>query len=106
MEKIYSRILAIQKRMDRIKGEMEQNDKSAAYRFENLTQEDETGIRSLDVELEKIIGDCAEKIDSLTCMETDVHIYNTFSDIESNLRKIEEHFHKRKELFKKLRIFG
>ena len=106
MEKIYSRILTIQKRMDRIKGEMKQNDKPAAYRLENLKQEDESDIRSLDIELENTIEDCAEKIDSLTCMETDVHIYNTFSDIERNLRKIEEHFHKRKEIFKKMRIFG
>jgi hypothetical protein len=106
LEKILSRILAVKKRMERIKGEMSHLDSGADYRFEKISEKDELALREVDVSLEDTIRQCANLIDSLTCLETDMHISGRFAAMDSFLREIEHLFHKRMELFKKMRIFG
>ena len=106
LEKILSRILAVKKRMERIKGEMSHLDSGADYRFEKISEKDELALREVDVSLEDTIRQCANLIDSLTCLETDMHISERFAAMDSFLREIEHLFHKRMELFKKMRIFG
>jgi hypothetical protein len=106
LEKLFSRILAVKKRMVRIKSEMEHIDHGAEYRFEKITENDESAIRKVDVSLESTIGQCMDLIDSLTCMETDMHISERFAMMDSFLREIEHLFHRRMEIFKKMRVYG
>jgi hypothetical protein len=106
LEKLFSRILAVKKRMERIKREMEHVDIGAQYRFEKMSGDDESTLRKVDSSLERTIRQCAELIDSLTCMETDMHISERFAMMDSFLREIEHLFHRRMEIFKKMQIYG
>jgi len=106
LEKLFSRILAVKKRMERIKGEMDHIDRGAEYRFEKITQKDELALQEVDVSLENTIGQCTDLIDSLTCMETDLHISERFAMMDSFLREIEHLFHQRMDIFKKMRVYG
>jgi len=106
LEKLLSRILAVKKRMERIKNEMEQIDHGVEYRFEKIAERDETAMRKADLSIENTIDQCAKLIDSLTCMETDMHISERFAKMDSLLREIENLFHQRMEIFKKMRLFG
>jgi len=106
LEKLMSRILAVKTRMDRIKGEMAHSNANAEYKIESLSPADITALQEDDVSLEKTIGQCAELIDSLTCMETDMHISERFAMMDTFLREIETLSHKRTEIFKKMRVFG
>ena len=106
LEKLMSRILAVKMRMDRIKGEMAHSNTGAEYKLEALSPEDVTVLQEVDVSLEKTIGQCSELIDSLTCMETDMHISERFAMMDTFLREIDHLLHQRTELFKKMRVFG
>ena len=106
LEKLLSRILTVKKRMYRIKGEMNRIDRGAEYRFEKIIQNDESALREVDVSLENTISQCAELLDSLSCMETDMHISEKFAVMDRLLREIERLFHQRLEIFKKMRVYG
>lgn len=106
LEKLMSRILAVKKRMERIRREMTSHGTGAEYKFEVISAADETALKDVDTKLEKVIWDCLENIESLTCMETDMHIHDRFAMMDSSLREIEGLFHQRIELFKKMRLFG
>lgn len=105
MEKLLSRIMAVKKRMERIKKEMDSGDK-AEYKFEKIADSDEAAIKDIDLSLEKVIINASDLIDSLTCMETDMRIFERFASMDDCLREIENLSRKRTEVFKKMRIFG
>lgn len=106
MEKLLSRILAVKARMERIRKEMIHCDPGAEYRFEPLSPADESALKEVDSSLEHIILESINAIEPLTCMETDMHINERFAMIDSSLREIEKLCHKRKALFRKLRVYG
>jgi hypothetical protein len=106
MEKVLSRILALRKRMDRIKKEMERTPADVHYKFEKMPQVDESTAGEIDLVLEKSILQTSEIIDALTCMETDMHICDHYALMEERLREIEKLFRSRALLFRKMRIFG
>lgn len=106
LEKLMSRILAVKKRMERIRKEMIHTDPGAEYKFEPLSPEDEAALKDVDNSLESVILMCISSVESLTCMETDMHISDRFAMMDNSLREIERLLHRRAELFKKMRIYG
>lgn len=106
LEKLTSRILAVKKRMDRMKKEMIHTDPGAEYKFDPLSAADESALKEIDGRLESVIQQCFTGIESLTCMETDMHISDRFAAMDDSLREIEALFRKRMELFKKMRVYG
>ncbi len=106
LEKLMSRILAVRSRMERIKKEMTHADPGVEYKFEPLSPADESALKEVDDKLAGIIQQCVTGIESLTCMETDMHISDRFAMMDTSLREIEKLFHKRMEIFKKMRIYG
>ena len=106
MEKLLSRIMAVKKRMERIKKDIDTSGDKTEYKFEKITDEDETALKEIDLSLEKVILSASGLIDSLTCMETDMRIFERFASMDDCLREIENLSRKRTEIFKKMRIFG
>ncbi len=106
MEKLLSRILAVKTRMDRIRKEMSHCDPGAEYKFEPLSPADEAELKEVDGRLEHVIQESISAIEPLTCMETDLHINERFAMMDTSLREIEALCHKRKALFRKLRVYG
>jgi hypothetical protein len=106
MEKLMSRILAVKSRMERMRKEMTHTDPGAEYKFDPLSPTDESALKELDGKLENVIQQCITVIESLTCMETDMHISERFATMDTLLREIEHLFHRRGEIFKKMRVFG
>ncbi|MBN2160136.1 MAG: hypothetical protein JW807_12130 [Spirochaetes bacterium] len=106
LEKLTSRILAVKKRMDRMRNDMARTEPGTAYKFEPLSAADEETLKEIDGRLESVIQQCFAGIESLTCMETDMHISDRFAMMDDSLREIEALFHKRAEVFKKMRIYG
>ncbi len=106
LEKLLSRILATKTRMERIKSEMDHIDSGTAYKFEKITDSDESALQDLDLSLENIIGKCGDLIESMSCMETEMHIIDQFALMGDFLREIEHLFHKRMGIFKKMRVYG
>jgi len=106
LEKLMSRILAVKKRMARIRKEMAHTDPGAEYKYDPLPENDLAALKDLDKSLESLILDCISGIESLTCMETDLHISDRFAMMDNGLREIERLLRRRNELFKKMRVFG
>src|SRR4030042_3628641 len=106
LEKLMSRILAVKTRMERIRKEMAHTDTGAEYKFDPLSPADESALKEVDAKFENVIQQCINGIESLTCMETDLHISERFAMMDSFLREIEKLFHKRMHIFKKMRVFG
>ncbi len=106
LEKLMSRILAVRSRMERIRKEMSHVDPGVEYKFEPLSPADESALKEFDGKLESVIRQCYTGIESLTCMETDMHITERFATMDSFLREIEHLYHQRMEIFKKMRVFG
>lgn len=106
LEKLMSRILAVKKRMERIRGEMTRAEAGAEYKIEAISPGDEAAIKEVDTSLESVIRECLTGIESLTCLETDMHICERFASMDDSLRAIEYLFHRRVELFKKMRVYG
>jgi len=106
LEKLMSRILAVKSRMERMRKDMTHTDPGAEYKFDPLSPADELSLKEVDVRLEKVIQQSVKDIESLTCMETDMHISERFAMMDTSLREIEHLFHRRMELFKKMRLYG
>jgi hypothetical protein len=106
LEKLMSRILAVRKRMDRIRKDMVHVDPAVEYKFDPLTAADKAALKEVDSTIETVIRKCIAGIDSLTCMETDIHITERFAAMDDSLREIEHLLRKRIELIKKMRVYG
>ncbi len=106
MEKLMSRILAVRSRMDRIRKEMSHFEPGVEYKFDPISPEDLSVLKEIDGRLEQIIQESVSAIESLTCMETDLHISDRFAMMDTSLREIESLCHRRMAIFRKLRVYG
>lgn len=105
LEKIMSRVLQVKTRMDRMKSEMDHR-LIGGHKIEKMPESDESELRELDLALESFMNRTYEIMDSLTCMETDMHISDKFSQVSNHLREIENMCHKRVDILKRNRVFG
>lgn len=106
MEKIMSRVLQIKTRMERMKHEMEHRIIGGEYKLEKMPDEDVSELHDVDLSLENHMNRIYEIMNSLTCMETEMHISDRFAQVSNHLREIEGLCHKRVDIFKRSRVFG
>lgn len=102
-EKLISEILALEKRIDRLIGQIEERDRIyvPAYLKERITRVDEEQLEQIDSRVEDILNSCDEIIQQLTCAETDMHVVDRFTDINNKLRQMENLCHERSKLLVK-----
>lgn len=106
MEKIMSRVLQIKTRTERMKKEMDHKFIGGEYKFDKLSSEEEDELRETDLSLEKYILQAYAVIEPMTCLETDLHIVEHFTEMSNHLREIEHLFQKRMDIFKRKRVYG
>ncbi len=106
LEKIMSRVLQVKTRMERMKEEMDHRFTGSEYSFNKFTAVEESELRDIDLSLEKLMNQTYEVMDSMDCLETDMHISDRFAGVSDHLRDIEHLCHKRTDMFKKMRVYG
>lgn len=106
MEKIMSRVLQVRTRTERMKKEMDHKFIGGKYNFDKISPAEQNELRQTDLSLEKNILQAYAVIEPLTCLETDMHISEHFSEISNCLREIESLFQKRRDIFKRKRVYG
>ena len=106
MEKIMSRVLQVRARTERMKIEMNHKFIGGEYNFDKLSPSEEEELRETDLSLEKYILQAFAVIEPMTCLETDMHISEHFSEMSNCLREIENLFQKRVDIFKRKRVYG
>lgn len=101
--KILEHMLAVKKRMMRIKSEMKDRDNIfvPAYLKARIAHVDEEKLKTVDFRMVELIDMNREILDELSCAEADTHIIDKFSKINENLREMENHCHSRSLLLKK-----
>jgi len=105
MEKIMSRVLQVRTRAGRMKTEMDHKLIGSEYNFDKMSSVEEVELRETDLSLEKYILQAYAVIEPMTCLETDIHISEHFSQMSDCLREIEHLFQKRTDLFKRKRVY-
>jgi len=102
-EKLISEILTLEKRIDRMITQIEERDRIyvPAYLRERITQLDEEKLEEIDSRVENILNTCEATIQQLSCAETDMHIIDRFTEINKNLRQMENLCHERSKLLVK-----
>jgi len=106
MEKIMSRVLQVKTRMERMKHEMEHRIIGGEFKLEKMPDEDVSDLREVDLSLENHMNQIYDIMESLTCMETEMHISERFAQVSTYLREIENLCHRRVDIFKRSRVFG
>lgn len=101
--KILEHILAVKKRMERMKNEIKERDNLfvPVYLKARIAHLDEEKLKEVDFRLMELIETNMELIESLTCAEGDTHITDKFTRVNENLREMENKCHARALLLKK-----
>jgi hypothetical protein len=101
--KILEHILAVKKRMGRMKSKMKERDNIfvPAYLKARIAHVDEEKLKTVDFRLIELVDMNREILDELSCAEADTHIIDKFTRINENLREMETHCHSRALLLKK-----
>jgi hypothetical protein len=106
LEKIMSRVLQVKIRMERMKDEMDHRFVGGEYSFNKFSAAEESELKDIDLSLENLMDKTYEIMDSMDCLETDMHISDRFATVSDCLRDIEHLCHKRTDMFKKMRVYG
>jgi len=106
LEKIMSRVLQVKTRMERMKDEMDHRFVGGEYSFNKFSAAEESELKEIDLSLESLMSRTYEIMDSMDCLETDMHISDRFAGVSDCLRDIEHLCHKRTEMLKKMRVYG
>ena len=101
--KILEHILAVKKRMERMKSEMKERDTIFVpiYLKARIAHVDEEKLKTIDFRLIELIDMSRAIIDELSCVEGDTHIIDKFTRINDYLREMENRCHSRALLLKK-----
>jgi len=101
--KILEHILAVKKRVERMKKEIKDRDNLfvPVYLKARIAHLDEEKLKDVDFRLMELIEMNKEIIESLTCAEGDIHIIDKFTRVNENLREMENKCHARALLLKK-----
>ena len=106
MEKIMSRVLQVRTRTERMKKEMDHKFIGSEFNFDKISPSEEEELRETDLSLEKYILQAYAVIEPMTCLETDMHIVEHFTEISNCLREIEHLCQKRRDIFNRKRVYG
>ncbi len=105
-EKLMSQIMTVKRRLERISEDIRESGSGMQYRLERISAGDERALRQKDQRIADIIAGCSGIIDALSCSETDMHIIDRYSRIMSDLGEVENLFHERWKLLKKMQLYG
>lgn len=106
LEKILSRVLQVRTRMERMKHEIAHREIGGEYTFEKMSPAEEYELREVDLSLERIMNQTYDIMNSLTCLETEMHLVDRFTEVTDCLRAIEHLCHKRIGIFRKQHVYG
>jgi len=100
---ILGHIMAVKVRMERMQKQIKDRDTLfvPANLKEKISRLDEDKLKAVDFRLVELIQLNKKIIDSLSCAETDTHIIDKFTEVNKNLRDMEENCHVRSLLLKK-----
>jgi hypothetical protein len=101
--KILEHILAVKKRMERMKKDIKNRDNIfvPVYLKARIAHVDEEKLKDIDFRLIELIETNMDLLESLTCAEADTHVIDKFTQINENLREMETNCQSRVLLLKK-----
>jgi len=104
--KMLSETEAVRKRMENLKIEIDSRDRIYVppYLKEKISIVDEEKLREIDYHAAGLMHECGEIIDGFSCEELDLHIIDSLTKLNSNIRELEKICHERKGLLLKDRF--
>ncbi len=105
-EKLLSEIESLKKRIEKIRGYMENTGRGAHYKFEKLPAARERRLQELDAKLWDLLSHFAGRLDQLSCSDTDVHVIEHYTRMNAHLGEIDRAFHERMKIIRLMYVFG